>query len=67
MTWSRRGCCGGGHAVEIALGFRMRRRWLMLVLGVVNILLALFVPGSVPISAPTLPRFMLGVSSRLAE
>ncbi|ONF95139.1 HdeD family acid-resistance protein [Sphingomonas jeddahensis] len=48
---------------EIALGFRMRRRrWLMVALGVVNILLALFIIGTVPFSALTLPGFILGVS-----
>lgn len=50
-------------ALEIALGFRMRRRrWLMVVLGVVNVLLALFIIGTVPFSALTLPGFILGAS-----
>lgn len=50
-------------ALEIALGFRMRRRRaLMIVLGVVNILLALFILATVPFSALTLPGFILGVS-----
>lgn len=50
-------------ALEIVLGLRMkRRRWLMLVLGVVNILLALMILATVPFSALTLPGFILGVS-----
>jgi uncharacterized membrane protein HdeD (DUF308 family) len=50
-------------ALEMVLGFRMRRRrWLMVVLGVVNILLALFILATVPFSALTLPGFILGVS-----
>lgn len=50
-------------ALEIGLGFRMRRRrWLMLLLGAVNILLALLIIGTVPFSALTLPGFILGAS-----
>lgn len=49
--------------LEIVLGLRMRRRrWLMLLLGVVNILLALLIIATVPFSALTLPGFILGVS-----
>jgi len=49
--------------LEIVLGFRMRRRrWLMVLLGVINILLALLIIGTVPFSALTLPGFILGVS-----
>ena len=50
-------------AMEIVLGLRMRRRrGLMLVLGAVNILLALFILATVPFSALTLPGFILGAS-----
>lgn len=50
-------------ALEIVLGLRMqRRRWLMLLLGGVNILLALLIISTVPFSALTLPGFVLGVS-----
>lgn len=49
--------------LEIVLGFRMRRRrWLMLLLGVVNVLLAVIIIGTVPFSALTLPGFILGIS-----
>ena len=49
--------------LEIMLGFRMRRRrWLMVLLGLINILLALLIIGTVPFSALTLPGFILGVS-----
>jgi uncharacterized membrane protein HdeD (DUF308 family) len=48
---------------EIAYAFRMRRRrWMMLLYGVVNILLALMVVATVPLSALTIPGFILGMS-----
>ena len=50
-------------AMEIALGARFRRgRALMIVLGIVNILLALYVLGTLPLSSLTLPGFILGIS-----
>lgn len=49
--------------LEVVLGLRMRRRrGLMIVLGVLNILLAIFIMVTVPWSALTLPGFILGVS-----
>lgn len=49
-------------ALEIGLGARMRRRGLMIALGVLNILLALFVLATLPWSAMTLPGYILGLS-----
>jgi len=49
--------------LEIALGARFRRgRGLMIALGVVNILLAVYVLVTLPWSALTLPGFVLGIS-----
>jgi uncharacterized membrane protein HdeD (DUF308 family) len=49
--------------LEVVLGLRMRRRrGLMIVLGVLNILLAIFIMATVPWSALTLPGFILGLS-----
>ncbi len=49
--------------LEVVLGLRMRRRrGLMIVLGVLNVLLAIFIMVTVPWSALTLPGFILGVS-----
>jgi uncharacterized membrane protein HdeD (DUF308 family) len=50
-------------ALEIGLGARFKRgRVLMIVLGVVNILLAVYVLVTLPWSALTLPGFILGIS-----
>ncbi|MCP3733273.1 DUF308 domain-containing protein [Sphingomonas sp. RP10(2022)] len=50
-------------ALEIGLGARFRRgRGLMIALGVVNILLAIYVLATLPWSALTLPGFILGIS-----
>ena len=50
-------------ALEIGLGARFKRgRALMIVLGVVNILLAIYVLATLPWSALTLPGFILGIS-----
>lgn len=50
-------------ALEIGLGARFRRgRGLMLALGVINILLAIYVLATLPWSALTLPGFILGIS-----
>jgi uncharacterized membrane protein HdeD (DUF308 family) len=49
--------------MEIGFGVRLRRhRWLMLALGAVDILLALFVILRLPYAAMTLPGFILGLS-----
>jgi uncharacterized membrane protein HdeD (DUF308 family) len=49
--------------LEVVLGLKMRRRrGLMIVLGVLNILLAVFIMATVPWSALTLPGFILGLS-----
>ena len=49
--------------MELLVGVRMRRaRGLMIVLGIVNILLALYVVATLPWSALTLLGFILGVS-----
>lgn len=49
--------------LEIALGARFRRgRGLMIALGVVNLLLAVYVFATLPFSALTLPGFILGIS-----
>jgi uncharacterized membrane protein HdeD (DUF308 family) len=50
-------------AMEIGFGARFRRnRGLMIALGVLNIVLALFVLGTLPWSALTLPGYILGLS-----
>ena len=50
-------------ALEIGLGVRFRRgRGLMVALGVINILLAIYVLATLPWSALTLPGFILGIS-----
>lgn len=50
-------------AMEIGLGARFRRgRGLMIALGVVNILLAVYVLATLPWSALALPGFILGIS-----
>lgn len=50
-------------ALEIGLGARFKRgRGLMIALGVVNILLAIYVLATLPWSALTLPGFILGIS-----
>ena len=50
-------------ALEIGLGARFSRgRGLMIALGVVNILLAIYVLATLPWSALTLPGFILGIS-----
>lgn len=49
--------------LEIVWGLRLRRRrGLMLTLGALNLLLALFILATVPWSALTLPGFILGLS-----
>ena len=50
-------------AMEVGLGARFRRgRGLMIALGVINILLAVYVLATLPWSALTLPGFILGIS-----
>jgi uncharacterized membrane protein HdeD (DUF308 family) len=50
-------------AMEIGLGARFRRgRWLMIALGVINLLLAIYVFTTLPWSALTLPGYILGIS-----
>jgi len=50
-------------ALEIGLGARFRHgKGLMIALGVVNILLAVFVLATLPWSALTLPGYVLGIS-----
>ena len=49
--------------LEIALGARFKRgRGLMIALGVVNVLLAVYVFATLPWAALTLPGFILGIS-----
>ncbi len=48
--------------LELYWGFKARRRGLMIVLGIVNLLLAVFIVATVPWSALTLPGFILGIS-----
>lgn len=49
--------------LELYWGFKAaRRRGLLIALGVVNLLLALFILATVPFSALTLPGFILGIS-----
>jgi uncharacterized membrane protein HdeD (DUF308 family) len=49
--------------MEVVLGLRYRRRrGLMIVLGIVNLLLAVFILSTVPFSALTLPGYILGIS-----
>jgi len=48
---------------EIYWGFRIRRhRWLLIVMGVINILLDIFLLATLPMSAMTLPGFILAIS-----
>lgn len=50
-------------ALEIGLGMRFKRgRGMMIALGVVNVLLAIYVFATLPWSALTLPGFILGIS-----
>jgi uncharacterized membrane protein HdeD (DUF308 family) len=50
-------------ALEIGLGARFRRgRGLMIALGIVNLLLAVYVFATLPWSAATLPGYILGIS-----
>ncbi len=50
-------------AMEIALGARFRRgRGVMIALGVVNLLLAIYVLWALPWAALTLPGYILGIS-----
>ena len=54
---------GARGVMELVVGTRMRRaRGLMIVLGIVNILLALYIVATLPWSALTLLGFILGVS-----
>lgn len=49
--------------MEVALGVRFRwRRWLFVILGVINLLLAGYVVATLPWSALSLPGFILGIS-----
>jgi uncharacterized membrane protein HdeD (DUF308 family) len=49
--------------LELYWGFRSRRRrGMMIALGIVNVLLALFILATVPFSALTLPGYILGIS-----
>lgn len=50
-------------ALELYWGFRSRRRrGMMIALGAINLLLALFILATVPFSALTLPGYILGIS-----
>lgn len=50
-------------AMEIYWGFRIRRhRWLLISMGVINILLDIFLLVTLPTSAVTLPGFILAIS-----
>jgi uncharacterized membrane protein HdeD (DUF308 family) len=50
-------------AMEIGWGVRhQRHRFMMLALGVLNVLLAIFILATVPLSAFTVPGYVLGVS-----
>lgn len=49
--------------IEIYWGLRVRRhRWLLIAMGVVNILLDIFLLATLPTSALTLPGFILAIS-----
>ena len=49
--------------LELVYGFRLkRRRGMLIALGIINVLLALFILASVPFSALTLPGYILGIS-----
>ena len=49
--------------LELAYGFRLkRRRGMLITLGIINVLLALFILATVPFSALTLPGYILGIS-----
>lgn len=50
-------------ALELVYGFRLKRqRGMLIALGIINILLALFILATVPFSALTLPGYILGIS-----
>lgn len=54
---------GARGVIELVWGVRARRRQGMLIaLGVVNLLLAIFIVMTVPFSALTLPGYLLGIS-----
>ena len=54
---------GARGVMEIVWGARHERhRWSMIALGVVNLLLAGFIVATVPLSALTLPGYVLGIS-----
>ena len=54
---------GARGVMEIVWGARhSRHRWSMIALGVVNLLLAGFIVATVPLSALTLPGYVLGIS-----
>jgi len=49
--------------LEVVLGARYRRhRWMMIALGIINILLAAYVLVMLPWAALALPGFILGIS-----
>ena len=49
--------------LELVYGFRLkRRRGMLITLGIINVLLALFILATVPFSALTLPGYILGIS-----
>lgn len=49
--------------LELVYGFRLkRRRGMLIALGIINVLLALFILATVPFSALTLPGYILGIS-----
>ena len=49
--------------MELVFGFRYKRgRGMMIALGIVNVLLALYIVATLPLSALTLPGFILGIS-----
>ncbi|WP_298810112.1 DUF308 domain-containing protein [uncultured Sphingomonas sp.] len=49
--------------LELVYGFRLKRgRGMLIALGIINILLALFILATVPFSALTLPGYILGIS-----
>lgn len=54
---------GARGVIELAWGMKsQRRRGMLIALGVVNLLLALFIVATVPFSALTLPGYLLGIS-----
>lgn len=49
--------------LELVYGVRLkRRRGMLITLGIINVLLALFILATVPFSALTLPGYILGIS-----